>query len=448
MSELDSDLIAKAKFAFKRSRLRALDQQPFFGTIGMGLGVEICESHMGRPIRTCATDGLNVYVNPTYFLNLPELPSPGQKFSEREAVVVHEFGHPAFGHNLRRGNRDQGLWNIACDHALDLILKDAGYWMENWLCDEKYRGWSAEKIYDDLAKDDGGGGGHPGKPGDDDEEEAGSSTVQSNEPEEDSKVEPGIPSDENSPGQDDSNVADTQPRPSGEVWDQTDGDGNELDEEGREEARRQHADNVSRAKTAAGGTESIAGLDREVKKIVAPTADWESIVSNFWNSGGGEPYGTTWTRFDRRSMMVGLWNPSVVRGGLDWVAIGFDVSYSMSQDEYDAGVALINSLRESVEAERITVIPFNSRVNQDKIIEIGPEEEVPSHFDVGGGTRFAPVFNWINRQNDTPDFCIMFTDLGSHFEEEPEYPVLWASTVPIWEGINEPPFGEAVEIEL
>ena len=78
----------------------------------------------------------------------------------------------------------------------------------------------------------------------------------------------------------------------------------------------------------------------------------------------------------------------------------------------------------------------------------GPGEEVPSHFEVGGGTRFAPVFNWINRQNDTPDFCIMFTDLGSHFEEEPEYPVLWASTVPIWEGINEPPFGEAVEIEL
>ena len=432
--ELTSEILRAAEFAFKKARVKALNEQPFYGTIGMGLHANVCESHRGHQVDTCATDGLSIFVNPKYFL--------GKGERERFIIILHEIGHVALGHNLRRGNRDHELWNVACDHAINLALKEAGYILEDWLCDAKYKGWSAERIYSDLVKtqpepepgdivDDLGGG----KPeGDEPGDQAGS------------PVEGEDPPDSSGSGQAD------DPEPSGhrgEVWDQTDADGNELDDAGKEEARREHADNVWKAKEASGGVGTSPSLDREVGEIVAPSADWESLLSEYWNSGGGTPVSTTWTRFDRRAMVCGLWEPANVNSGINWAVLGFDVSYSINREETDAFVALINSLRDSVQADRITVVPFNSYVKEENIIEIDPGEDVPSRFRVGGGTRFSPVFNWVNRQEENPDFVIMFTDMGSRdFPEEPDYPVLWASSVPIRAGIDDPPFGEYIEIQF
>jgi len=147
--------------------------------------------------------------------------------------------------------------------------------------------------------------------------------------------------------------------------------------------------------------------------------------------------------------VCGIWEPERITGGIEWAVLGFDISYSINQDETDAYVALINSLRETVQAKRITVVPFNTYVKEERIIEVEPGDEVPSKFRVGGGTRFSPVFNWVARQEEVPDFVIMFTDMGaSDYPEEPEYPVLWASSVPVWPGINDAPFGEHIEVEL
>ena len=75
-------------------------------------------------------------------------------------------------------------------------------------------------------------------------------------------------------------------------------------------------------------------------------------------------------------------------------------------------------------------------------------DEVPSKFRVGGGTRFSPVFNWIDRQDMEPDGVIMFTDMGSSdYGDMPAYPVLWASSVPVYD-YDRAPFGDIVEIEL
>ena len=122
------------------------------------------------------------------------------------------------------------------------------------------------------------------------------------------------------------------------------------------------------------------------------------------------------------------------------------------QRECDEFVAHINALREDTPCQRIVVIPFNSLVLQDQIVEIHPGEQVPSKFNVGGGTRFSPVFNWINRQDEVPDAVIMFTDLGStQYGMSPDYNVTWASTEPVYERgdySNRPPFGDVIEIEI
>lgn len=51
---------------------------------------------------------------------------------------------------------------------------------------------------------------------------------------------------------------------------------------------------------------------------------------------------------------------------------------------------------------------------------------------------------------DKPTMVIIFTDLGSRsYGDEPDYPVLWASSVPAKNPYDKtPPFGDVVEVEI
>ena len=47
-----------------------------------------------------------------------------------------------------------------------------------------------------------------------------------------------------------------------------------------------------------------------------------------------------------------------------------------------------------------------------------------------GGTRFAPVFEYVDDHQLNPDCVIYFTDLECNdFGPDPGYPVLWAATL-------------------
>ena len=156
---------------------------PFFATLLVQTPVEITDA-----VPLAATDGETVYFNPDFL----------EKCSVEDtmAVLVHEVGgHDALLHSIRMGARDPELWNIACDHAINNMLVDQGFKCPasvpgGWLCDPQYKGWAADRIYDDLARQqsakpqqgngkpgsgdpsDGSGNGKPGsgsgsgKPGD------------------------------------------------------------------------------------------------------------------------------------------------------------------------------------------------------------------------------------------------------------------------------------------
>src|SRR3972149_2615082 len=59
----------------------------------------------------------------------------------------------------------------------------------------------------------------------------------------------------------------------------------------------------------------------------------------------------------------------------------------------------------------------------------------------GGGTRFTPVFEWVESEPVRPDALLYFTDAeGEVPERAPEYPVMWLVT-----GNAPVPFGERVQ---
>jgi predicted metal-dependent peptidase len=89
---------------------------------------------------TAWTDMVVIGYNPSF---IEKLSVAVAKF-----VILHELLHILLKHGLRRGSRDPAEWNICCDYAINVILRDMGVaiW-EHALIDERYRGMSAEQIY-------------------------------------------------------------------------------------------------------------------------------------------------------------------------------------------------------------------------------------------------------------------------------------------------------------
>jgi predicted metal-dependent peptidase len=67
---------------------------------------------------TAATDGKRLAYHPAWFAALPA--------EQAQGVVAHEVLHCALAHHARRQHRDPARWNIACDLAINPLLRDAG----------------------------------------------------------------------------------------------------------------------------------------------------------------------------------------------------------------------------------------------------------------------------------------------------------------------------------
>ena len=95
-----------------RAKTRLLIRQPFFGSCALSLA--FVES---QEIETMATDGRSIFYS-VDFVN---------QHSEEEirGVIAHEVLHVVFKHMLRRGERDEERWNVACDYAINDIILSA-----------------------------------------------------------------------------------------------------------------------------------------------------------------------------------------------------------------------------------------------------------------------------------------------------------------------------------
>jgi len=131
------------------ARIGLLLKQPFFGNLATRL--KIINADDWCP--TAATDGRHFYFNTEFIDSLTP--------RETEFLFGHEVLHCVFDHfQLRIGKRDSQLWNVACDYAVNQILKDYKVGempkdekgKDKGFQDDKYKDWSSEAIYDELYK--------------------------------------------------------------------------------------------------------------------------------------------------------------------------------------------------------------------------------------------------------------------------------------------------------
>lgn len=94
-----------------------------------------------RDLPSAATDGVDLWWNPDWFMSLDKKP--------REVVLRHELWHVARMHMLRRGSRDPEVWNWACDYVINNDLKaEKCDFSFGGLVDDQYIGKAEEEVYD------------------------------------------------------------------------------------------------------------------------------------------------------------------------------------------------------------------------------------------------------------------------------------------------------------
>ena len=431
--------IARKKLLKARTGL--LLEHPFFGSLCLRM----------TPVEdsTCATawtDGRKLAYNPVYVAGL--------KDEQVRGLMAHTIMHPACQHHARRKQRDHGLWNMACDYAINWILLDAGIILPpKYLDNPVYHGLTADEIYTDLAArgtegdrpslsagdgerdGDAEWDGAPGDMGDGDE--LGSDTDAGGDSGGDGEIEKGDSGDD--PGETGSEQF-GDPGGSGEVRDgDVDTEGGGLDENGNDEEWELA---LAQAAQQAREMGDLPGtLERLVKEVLNPTLDWRELLDKFINERARDDY--SWTPPNKRYLHMNVILPSLSHRKLPEVVLALDTSGSVTDREMEQFAAEVSGILEAFDTTiHVACCDCDLKSTHtfgraDLPLDIMPEG--------GGGTDYRPVFDWVSREGLDPACLIYLTDMECiHFpDREPEYPVLWAR---VGDGVKTPPFGDMIDV--
>lgn len=395
---------SSSSLRIQKARTALVLHHPFFGALLFRL-----RDRPSIAVKTMATDGVSLLWNPDFVKTLTAATLAG--------TLTHEVMHPALHHHLRRSGRDPGRWNIACDYAINPLLIDAGLSLpEGVLIEDRFRGMSAEQIYNLLEPEE-----DPGPDSDDDQQVSisGDSNV--------SRA--GNKSDDPSVPETDGGIGQVLDAPS---------ESNESPT--IEEQAREWEIAVRQAMTVANQAGKVpAGLDRTMEEVREATVNWRELLRRLCSETFVADY--SWMRPNRRHLWNGLYLPGVVKDCVGEIVIAVDCSGSISGRQLRLFEAEAQSILEGQRPERVYVLYFDAIAQKVEIYEAG--QPISLHPVGGGGTEFGPCFEWVEERGITPQTMVFLTDLdGSFPPSAPSYPVLWAST-----GHRQAPFGEVIPMQ-
>lgn len=383
---------------------------PFWGVVSERCCFSVTEKS-GFCDTACITPSGHIIFNLDFY----------EKLTQRQFLflVAHEICHFIFEHSGRKGSRDHLIWNMATDFAINLMLKyqfeRQEFFIEGCCLDEKYDGWNAERIYDELLKDP------PKQPkvyvvdlvdGDGDEE---------------------IPADA-----DVVVVRDRRVEPPKKEKGQSD-----------EEHRQQMKDWIRQAVCEGYATAKAqglmpAGVERAIVGHLKPKVNWLQALRQRLRFGASRKSSRdiTWTVPNRRFLGASYIFPSNIGPDSPKIAFAIDTSGSMSEDDLRQAIAELEEIRKQFNA-RVYFLDCDAGVYESRWIS--PYEPLPA-LQGGGGTDFAPVFSHLIENRIQPDYCVMFTDGYGNFGDDPtmKFDVLWVIT----NQQVQPPFGDVIRVNV
>ena len=407
------------------ARMGVILASPFFGSLLMRLQMERDDS---KP--TFCTNGRAIKYNEDFAASLSD--------AELRGVLVH----CAQGHLWRMGQRDLKRWNVATDYAINNFLTafvaeeaeaarlaNVAYFPpwelpKGGLLDPQYSGMCSEEIYNRLPKNPEAetGRGRDGKKG-----TGGASS-------------PSLPTSKS-----------PSPAPSCGEFEQPpkdgDGDGDNVSTLNPQPSTLQTDWQVAvtQAATVAKMRGNLpASIARMIGELLEPKVPWRQVLREFIRQRARDDY--SWQRANRRYLHQGVVLPSLYSERMGRIVFGVDTSGSIDKETLTEFAAEIQAALDECQPEAMEVIYCDAAVNGTR--EFLPGDAVKLEMLGGGGTRFAPVFEHIEKMDEPPVCCIYLTDgHGSFPPNEPDYPVLWA-----WRdrlSLKPPlfPFGEMVAVK-
>lgn len=383
-------------------------------------------------IRTAATDGVVVYVNPDFYDKCLEQDRESGKAEADQwttaSLILHELVHVFHAHVERLGTRNPILWNIACDYWIHCTYPEL---FPGWklppggLFDNKYRGMIEEEIYEDLLdqieqmKQD-----QKGQPGGDGQNEQDG--------------EGGSPGPTQNPNGKDAH-SDMLPFP-GSSEDARD---SQIVKEGKiATALHEHT------KRYAG--KLPGGLQRSVEAMGSAKVAWKTHLQRVARKVRTKK-GKDWTR------------PNMMRSELAW-----ETGTSFPGKKYDKAcdAVIINDVSGSVDDQllqefaneiraisqlmraKTTVIPVDTEVHDVQVFPKGAP--IKLHTTGGGGTSFVPGFEYIKGQGRKldPSLIVYMTDgYCDEFPPDPGIPTIWCLLGHYVRNDFNPPFGTVVRVK-
>lgn len=363
---------------------------PFFASLFLNLTRSYTEE-----VDTMAVDGVSILINPQFVKECSD--------SDILFTLVHESLHCALGHPWRKGDRDHQTANMAMDYAINLILDDlikAGCrnlsMPTGGLLDPKYAGMSWEEIYAKLPPPPPGGNGNGGG-------KCGCGEVLDGAAPPDPKT--------GKPRSGDDMVAD---------W----------------------KNKLAQAAQAARMQGNLpAGVERLVDSILAPKVPWRTVLRRFLTEIIRNDY--DWMKPDRRFLPDDIYLPDIGdEEAAGEIVVAFDTSGSIDQQLLDSFMAEVNAIHSDLRPIKTHCVACDAAVHNTA--EFGPDDTIIFSPQGGGGTDFAPVFDWVEKQRINCKALVYLTDLyGSHRDTPPGYPVLWAS----WSDCTSVPWGQVVQVK-
>lgn len=324
---------------------------PFFGVLALRLALEEDAS-----LPTLAVNGKMIKYNPDFISSLsPQL---------RMSAVAHEVMHCVLEHPGRLNGRSHEKWNIACDYALNPILKEAGMQIgEEWLYNADWAGKSADEIYNLLPDGPSGDGGalceiHPGDSGD-----------------EDTAVE----------------------------W---------------------RIATIQAAKIQQEQGTLPASLRKLLDDALCPTIPWRDVLSQFMTEKAKDDY--SWRRPNPYYAHTGLYLPIIDGVGMGEVVIALDTSGSV-MDVIDEFGATVRNIIDTVRPQRTHVVYCDAAVNHVDVFERGQSLSFEAVGGGGTDFRPAFEYVKNNSINPAC-MLYLTDMYGVFPQDAPDYPVLWCAS--------------------
>ena len=348
------------------ARIALLLKAPFFGNLATRLKIENADDWCP----TAATDGRKLYYNSEFLKKMPA--------KQLEFLIGHEVLHCVYDHMGRRGERNPQLWNIADDYCVnqDLLDQRIGERIPVGLYEPKYRGWSAEEVYDDLYK-------NADKIDIDDLL--------------DKLLDEHLDGDgEDGEGKDGDEKKDGKGRP-------------KLSEEERKQIRDEIKEAVMSAAQTVGAGNLPSGVKRLIKDLTAPQLNWRELLQQQIVSTIRSDY--TWSRVSRKG-----WDIDAVLPGNDVereidICVAIDASGSMSDNMLKDILSEVKGIMESYNSFKLHLWSFDTEVyNATVFTQENLDEIMEWEVGGGGGTIFEANWEYMKDQDIAPKKFVMFTD--------------------------------------